>query len=401
MRILFVIRTLNPAWGGPVQGFKNLSTQAQKRGLHVEVACVDDPSSPWLKDWHLPVHAVGKGSLGMFGYSGHLDQWLSANIANFDAVVVHGIWMYFSYAVWKVAKRRQIPYYLFIHGALDPWFQQYYPHKNLKKKLYWRFFESKVMRDAAAVLFTTEEEKQLAHNAFLPYQCNPVVVGYGITSPPETKGFIDRAAASREFSALHPALKGRKFCLYLSRIHEKKGIDLLLQSYARLRDEYQDVVLVIAGPGDPATVNKFQSLGNELGLQDRVLWTGPLYEGAKWAAMRAADMYILPSHQENFGISVVESLACHTPVLISNKVNIWREVEGESAGLVEPDTLEGTTNLLKRWTALTGGEREAMHCHARSCYEKYFDIETNSRIFLDLVQSGSDVTQYVNAEAVV
>lgn len=401
MRILFVIRTLNPAWGGPVQGFKNLSTQAQQRGLQVEVACVDDPSSAWLKNWHLPVHAVGKGSLGMFGYSRQLDQWLAANIQNFDAVVVHSIWMYFSYAVWKAATRHRIPYYLFIHGALDPWFQQYYPHKNLKKKLYWRFFESKVMRDAAAVLFTTEEEKQLAHNAFLPYQCNPVVVGYGIASPPGTKVSPDRQAALREFSALHPALNGRKFCLYLSRIHEKKGIDLLLESYARLKNEYEDTALVMAGPGEAPTVGKFQALSKQLGLEDRVLWTGPLYETAKWSAMQAADMYILPSHQENFGISVVEALACHTPVLISNKVNIWREVEADSAGLVAPDTLEGTTSLLQRWAALSHKNQETMRQQARLCYDKNFDIETNSRIFLDLVQNGQHATRSLSAEAVV
>lgn len=401
MRILFVIRTLNPAWGGPVQGFKNLSLQAQKHGLAVEVACVDDPASAWLSGWHLPVHAVGKGSLGMYGYSGALDKWLAANIARFDAVVVHSIWMYFSYAVWKAATRRRIPYYLFIHGALDPWFQQFYPSKNLKKKLYWRLFESKVMRDATAVLFTTEEEKQLAHNAFLPYQCNPVVVGYGIVSPPGTSSGVNRQAAREEFAALHPALRGRKFCLYLSRIHEKKGIDLLLESYARLKNEYEDTVLVMAGPGDPAAVEKFQALSKQLGLEDLVLWTGPLYQDAKWAAMRAADMYILPSHQENFGISVVEALACHTPVLISHKVNIWREVQEDSAGLVEPDTLDGTTGLLKRWAGLSQQQQEAMRTQARRCYERNFDIEANSRIFIELIRNGGKTTNYVSAEAVV
>jgi glycosyltransferase involved in cell wall biosynthesis len=401
MRILFVIRTLNPAWGGPVQGFKNLSLQAQKHGLAVEVACVDDPSSPWLKGWHLPVHAVGKGSLGMYGYSTQLDRWLDANIQRFDAVVVHSIWMYFSYAVWKAARRHQVPYYLFIHGALDPWFQQYYPSKNLKKKIYWRLFESKVMRDAAAVLFTTEEEKQLAHNGFLPYQCNPAVVGYGIASPPGTRGPMSRRSAMQEFSALYRALNGRKFCLYLSRIHEKKGIDLLLESYAQLKNEYEDTALVMAGPGDPETVERFKTLSRQLGLQDRVLWTGPLYDAAKWTAMRAADMYVLPSHQENFGISVVEALACHTPVLISNKVNIWREVEQESAGIVEADTLKGTTNLLKRWAGLSQSQQEAMRTHARSCYERHFDIETNSRIFIELIRNGGKTKPYISAEAVV
>jgi glycosyltransferase involved in cell wall biosynthesis len=196
-------------------------------------------------------------------------------------------------------------------------------------------------------------------------------------------------------------LNGRKFCLYLSRIHEKKGIDLLLQSYARLKNEYEDTALVMAGPGDPTTVEKFQALSNQLGLQDRVLWTGPLYDTAKWAAMRAADMYILPSHQENFGISVVEALACHTPVLISNKVNIWREVEQESAGLVEPDTLEGTTNLLQRWAGVSQHQQDTMRGQARACYERYLDIETNSRIFVELIRNGGKTKPYISAEAAV
>ena len=117
--------------------------------------------------------------------------------------------------------------------------------------------------------------------------------------------------------------------------------------------------------------------------------------------MRAADMYILPSHQENFGISVVEALACHTPVLISDKVNIWREIKNDSAGLVEPDTLEGTINLLQRWVELTRSGRELMRERARTCFEKNFDIETNSRIFLDLVQDGSNTARYISAEAVI
>ena len=401
MRILFVIRTLNPAWGGPVQGFKNLSKEAQKRGLQVEVACVDDPASPWLAGWHLPVHAVGKGQLGMFGYSGQLDKWLAANIAGFDAVVIHSIWMYFSFAVWKAAMRRNVPYYLFIHGALDPWFQKYYPHKRLKKTLYWRFIESKVMRDAKAVLFTTEEEKRLAHNAFQPYQCNPVVVGYGISSPKAAENPANREAARHTFTGIHPELKNRKFFLYLGRIHEKKGIDLLLKAFGKLKSEIKDTALVLAGPGDPDTIARFQALGTELGLSDRVLWTGPLYEEAKWTAMQSAEMYILPSHQENFGISVVEALACRTPVLISNKVNIWREVEGENAGLVEPDDLDGTMRLLARWSAMSESEQQTMREQARRCFEKHFDIETNSRIFLDLVQHGKQEVNYLGATALV
>ncbi len=388
MRILFVTRTLNPAWGGPVQGFKNLSQQAQKRGWTAEVVTVDDPSAAWLPSMHLPVHAVGEGALGMFGFSRQLDRWLDVNIANFDAVVVHSVWMYFSFAVWKAARRHGVPYYLFIHGALDPWFQQFYPRKLLKKKLYWRLVEHKVLRDARAVLFTTEEEKRLADHAFEPYECNPVVVGYGIVSPPGSKSTPDRAGALLDMTASHPELKGRRFFLYLARIHEKKGIDLLLHSWSEMASQLGNTALVLAGPGDPATVTQFKDLANQLGLGGRVVWTGPLYEEQKWTAMRAAECYILPSHQENFGISVVEALACHTPVLISNKVNIWREVETDGAGLVEPDTVEGTYRLMSRWLALDSNAQGRMREQARACFEQHFDVDSNSRIFLDLLESG-------------
>src|ERR1700691_6006883 len=158
MRVLHVIRTLDPAWGGPVEGVRHISAQSKRHGFEAEVVCQDDPASPWLASWGVPVHAIGK-CFSTFGYAPQLDRWLAMNIVRFDALVVHGIWMYFGLASWKAAIRSGIPYYLFIHGALDPWFRRNYPCKHVKKAVYWRLFEHKVLRDASAVLFTTEEEK--------------------------------------------------------------------------------------------------------------------------------------------------------------------------------------------------------------------------------------------------
>jgi glycosyltransferase involved in cell wall biosynthesis len=385
MRVLHVIRTLDPAWGGPVEGVRQLSAQSKKHGLETEIVCQDDPQSPWLATWNVPIHAIGKCS-STFAYTKQLDCWLRDNIVRFDSLIVHGIWMYFGLAARKAALQNGIPYYLFIHGALDPWFRRKYPHKHLKKLLYWRVWEHKVLRDAAAVLFTTEEEKLLAQDAFRPYHCNPVVIGFGTALPLTAHRWEGRQVLIRSLSTSYSGLRNRRFILYLGRIHEKKGIDLLIGGFARLSD-HDNLALVIAGPGDSKTISRLKLLAARLGVNDRVVWTGPLYGDDKWAAMKAADVFVLPSHQENFGVSVAESLACGTPVLISDKVNIWREIDRDGAGLVDRDDLEGTTRLLQRWFQLSPEDKERMSSNAVSCFSARFDIATNCERLFELLRT--------------
>ncbi|MGD1070147.1 MAG: glycosyltransferase [Bryobacteraceae bacterium] len=383
MKIIHVIRTLDPAWGGPVAGLRNLTSQALERGHEVEVVCMDDPASPWLDSWSFKVHAVGKGRL-KYGFTTALDRWLAANLARFDVVVVQGIWMYFGYAVWRTTRRVAVPYFLFIHGALDPWFKRHYPLKHVKKTIYWKTFEHKVLRDAERVLFTTQEEMVLADRAFLPYQCRPEMAGYGIERP-ELPDHFDRNRSIGDLTAAHPELGNRNFVLFLARVHEKKGIDLLLRAWSVARRELGNTALVIAGPGDERTIRKLRNLASSLGIARDVVWAGPLYGKAKWDILQAAQVYILPSHQENFGISVVEALACGTPVLISDKVNIWREIESAGAGLVAPDDVDGTAALLKRWAALSSEERSRMRVRAKDCFESQFDIAVTSDRFFSLL----------------
>lgn len=133
--------------------------------------------------------------------------------------------------------------------------------------------------------------------------------------------------------------------------------------------------MLFAGPGDQALTERLMRLSKDLGIANDVVWTGPLYKEAKWDAMRAADAYVLPSHQENFGISVVESLACGTPVLISQRVNIWREVHASGAGFVQPDSVEGTTNLLNLWSRTSPSTRESMSAGAAKCFSSHFNIK--------------------------
>jgi glycosyltransferase involved in cell wall biosynthesis len=366
---------MDPAWGGPVEGLKNIVAQATAAGHASQITCLDEPHAPWLRPLEPHVNAIGPAKWGKFGYCRRLDSWLAGNIKRFDVVVANGIWMYFGAAVRRAAKQANIPYFVFTHGALDPWFKRNYPRKQLKKHAYWILFEHKVLRDAAAVLFTTVEEQVASHRAFLPYDCNPKVVEFGIGDPFISQVRLkDRVEARRELKRALPALGDREFLLFLARVHEKKGIDLLLDAIARNRRNYQEHAFVIAGPGEHAYVSELKALSAQLGLEKQLIWAGPLYGESKWAAIRAAEAYVLPSHQENFGISVVEALACGIPVLITNKVNIWREIVADGCGLAETDDASGICRLLEQWNGLQTEQRASMRDRARQCFLKHFDI---------------------------
>jgi glycosyltransferase involved in cell wall biosynthesis len=130
----------------------------------------------------------------------------------------------------------------------------------------------------------------------------------------------------------------------------------------------------MAGPcADEQYLHQLRALASNAG--DSILFPGMLTGDTKWGALSTAEAFVLPSHQENFGIAVVEALACGTPVLISNKINIWREIEADGAGYVENDDLAGTSNLLSRWLAAPAEIRLRMQQSARECFANRFEIE--------------------------
>jgi glycosyltransferase involved in cell wall biosynthesis len=280
-------------------------------------------------------------------------------------VIVHGIWQYSSFGVWRSVAGSSTPYFVFPHGMLDPWFNRTYPLKHLKKLFYWPWGEYRVLRDAAAVLFTSEEERRLARESFRLYHCNERVVNYGTAAPQNLDD------AREKFFEAFPQLRERPFFLFLGRLHEKKGCELLIEAFAQLRNPNR---LVIAGPcSDDGYLRQLREMAKTAG--DSISFPGMLTGDVKWGALSAADAFVLPSHQENFGIAVAEALACATPVLISNKINIWREIENDGAGYVENDDLPGTMNLLKRWLATPETSRAQMRENARKCFATHFEIE--------------------------
>lgn len=369
MKILHVIPSLNPADGGPVEGIRQLGAVFVSNGEHqVSVATVDDPKAPFLSDFPLPVYALGPG-FTRYGYAPRLLPWLRAHVSDFDVVVVNGLWRYPGVAAWRALHGSDTPYFVFTHGMLDPWFKRRYPFKHLKKWLFWPWTDYRLLRDAQAVLFTCEEEAAQARKSFWLYRCNEVVVNYG-TDRPKGDGDTQR----RIFAERFPHLRKARICLFMGRIHPKKGCDLLIKAFASTLACDPRWHLVMAGPDVAGWKARLIELANSLGIADRITWADLISGDLKIGALRAAEVFVLPSHQENFGIAVAEALACGTPALISDKVNTWREIKADRAGLAAPDNLAGTCSLFRGWVEMSEADRLAMRESALLCFEKRFHI---------------------------
>ncbi len=378
--------------GGPIEAIlqNHLAGSARNDGVSREIVCIDDGEEPFLDRMPLRVHALGKGRMppgvmGLlakrFGYSSTLLRWLRSNVRRYDAIIVDGLWNYTSHAASRVLPKSGVLYYLFPHGMMDRWFSKSNPLKHMAKQVLWLFFEGSLAARARAVLYTASEEKVASSKTFLGHSFKGVVVGLGTSPPPQRT-----AAMDAEFQAAVPGVDGKRFLLFFGRLHPKKGCDILVSAFARAVAEGLDYELVMAGPDQLGWSAELQRNAELAGVSHRIHWCGPLYGGAKWGALYGADAFVLPSHQENFGIAVAEALGCGTPVLISNKVNIWREILEAGAGLCDDDTEEGAMNLLHSWSRLSPPERTRMSFAAAAVFKSAFDVNRTSLALENLIR---------------
>lgn len=378
MKILRIIATVDPRTGGPIEGLTRSSEAMRRLGHEVEVATLDIPDAPWVRDFPFRVHALGP-RMKAYGYSKRFTPWLRQHLPAYDAAIIHGVWNYSSFGAWRALKGTGTPYCIFTHGSLDPWHRKAYPLKDFFKQLYWLVAEGAVLRDARYVLFTTNEERRLARQAYWGRQSYiDRVVAYGTAdSPPATR---EQTEAFYSLTGLDSA---SPYLLFLSRIHPKKGVDLLIKAFSKVHTTYPHLRLVIAGPDQTGWRVELEALAATLGVAEKINWPGMLTGEAKWGAYRNATAFVLPSHGENFGIVVAEALACGTPVLISDKVNIADEVLQADAGLVAPNTETGTENMLSEFLSKSVSERAGYGKRGRRLFAQRFDVEHSARDILE------------------
>ena len=393
MKLLHASPSMDPKLGGVCQAVRMIISGLEEHGIINEVVSLDPPDAEFLKEEGFAVHALGKGK-GPWSYNPNLIPWLSEKLGQYDAIIVHGMWLYYGYGVRKAIEKNEnsaVKLFVMPHGMLDPYFQRA-PGRKLKalrNYFYWKIVENKLINSADGILFTCEEECRLAREPFRPYHPKrELVVGLGADPPPAYTKSMDDA-----FHSKVPGLGTWPYILFLSRIHEKKGVDLLLKAYANVMKgsglENEFPKLVIAGPGlDTAFGKEMKMLAHEsLGLVSSVFFPGMLMDDSKWGAFYGCEAFVLPSHQENFGIAVIEALACSKAVLISNQVNIWREIESAGGGIIDSDTLEGTQNILRAWTNHTIDEKRLAGKKALTCFNELFSKRPASKKFLEAMKS--------------
>jgi len=376
MRILEIIGSVDPRHGGAIEGLIRQCAVRERRGFETHIASLDQPAAAWVQDCPVRTFACGSGTTNhldsrtrRYGYTPKLVPWLRDHVNDYDLVVVNGLWNYTSLAARLTLPRSTVPYVVFPHGMLDSWFRVNNPFKHAAKQLLWLAAEGPLLANARSVLFTTADEMARADNAFWPYRVRGRVVGYG-TADIEGEPGMQTVAFRRRL----PALADRQYLLFLGRLHPKKGCDVLVDAFARVAASHPLIDLVMAGPDPSGFRAVLEAAARAAGIAERIHWPGMLSGDTKWGALRGCQALVLPSHQENFGVVVTEALAAGRPVLISDQVNIWREVQAAGAGIVGPDNIDGTSQMLTSFLSLPDDAIERMGRAARACFLSRFEI---------------------------
>jgi glycosyltransferase involved in cell wall biosynthesis len=240
-------------------------------------------------------------------------SWLEGNIRNFDLAHIHAVFNHSSVAAAGACRDAGVPYVIRPLGTLDPWSMT---QKSLRKRLFWQVSGKAMLQRASAVHYTSEAEK-LSTERRMGLN-HGKVVALGIESSTATSNLADH----------FPEFALDQYVLVLSRLHPKKGLDVLIDAFQSL--ERQHWRLVIAGDGPSEYVSRLKKKVEG----DRILFTGWLEGEQKEAVLGGASLLVLPSHQENFGLCVMEALAHSVPVLVSPNVNLATEIAAHNAGWI-------------------------------------------------------------------
>jgi glycosyltransferase involved in cell wall biosynthesis len=369
MKILHVIGALAPRYGGPSKACVEMAAAVARLGHEVKIFTtnIDGPkdlevplNQPIMKD-RVEIRYFQVQQPRFWKFSLTLARALKKAIAEADVVHLHSLYLFSSMIAGFWCRFFQTPYIIRPHGTLDPFI--YVRHRN-RKHLMEFFFEDRNLQNAAGIHYTAEEEKQLA--APYTFQRPGYVIPNGINL--HDYAFLPPQEA---FSELFPETNNKDVILFLSRLNFKKGLDLLVPSFVEIAREFPNAHLVVAGPDDEGLGQQAKQQLQLSDLHHRVTFPGMLEGAKKLAAFSAARFFVLPSYSENFGIAIVEAMACGLPVIISNHVNIWREVAQAQAGYVIPCTISDLVSAMKKM--LTCDNLGEMGKHGKQLVRTEFD----------------------------
>lgn len=381
-RVLHVVPSLGPLRGGPSIAVPTMASGLRRLGVDVHIAATDDNGvghltiprgQPLTTDgityWYFHRQML------FYTVSWPLTWWLYENISAYDLVHIHALFSYPSIVAALCAAYARVPYVVRPLGTLNQWGMQYY--KPRLKRISLHFLERHLLTHAAAVQFTSEQERIEAEELGVPMHSVVLPLGLDLDAlPPPTPG---------SFRQANPRLADKTLILFLSRIEQKKGLELLLDAFAHVYARHPQTMLVIAGQGDLAYEESIRDYIQALNLEEAVLVTGFISGTEKQAAFSDCDLFILPSYSENFGFAPVEALANGLPVILTDRVGVAPEVAAAGAGLVVGANQAELTTALETLIC-DQALRGEMQTKARQLAWQHFSLTSTTQQLMTLYQ---------------
>jgi glycosyltransferase involved in cell wall biosynthesis len=338
MRILQVINFFKPSWesGGPARVVYEISRKLVERSHEVTVYTTDGFKLRLDVEKNKPVDVDGIKTYYFRNLSSYLSREMVLPVPyylpivarretkDFDVVHIHEYRTVLAIVAHHYAKKYGIPYILQPRGSVPT------ISKIKQKKLFDALFGRSIFKDASKIIASSKIESDQYRDVFPELNDEKIVhIPNGI----DLKTY-QNLPQKGEFKRKYSINPDEKIILFLSRIHERKGADILIEAFSKLKNEFESIKLVIAGP-DEGYLDKLKLIASKLDIESDVMFPGPLYEKDKLEAYVDADIFVLPSKDryESFGNVVLEALACGTPVIVTNNCGVSEWI-GDNVGYV-------------------------------------------------------------------
>jgi glycosyltransferase involved in cell wall biosynthesis len=343
MKVLHVIPSLSDRDGGPSAAMSCMARSLTEHSVQVDVATTSPKSSRNCTEqienqpdgWRL---LQFRRQADFYKVSMPFRRWVGRHVTEYDLVHVHALFSFASVCAARAAYRAKVPYVVRPLGVLNEWGMR--NRRPLLKRLSLRLIERPLLRRAAAVHYTSLQERVEAEGAGV--QGRSVIIPLGV----DLSAF-EHLVGPRLFVERFPETAGKRIVLFLSRLDPKKGLDRLLPAFSAVQRSHADTILVIAGSGDQHFVKGLRRLAEELKLSHLVIWPGFLNGELKLSAFQAATVFVLPSHSENFGIALVEAMAAGLPCVTTMGVGIAQELGRAKAVVVTSGSEESLADALR------------------------------------------------------
>lgn len=376
MKILHCVASLAPRHGGPTVAVLGMVRAQREQGIDAVILSSDDdvgghlevPLRQWIEHEGVPVLFLRRvtarqHTLVGFTYTPEYPVWLREHLHEYDFVHVHTVFSHPANAAMRACRKAGVPYCVRPLGQLCHWSLQ---QRRLVKQLQLALFTRRNI-DAARFIHCTSD-MEVRETASEGFRSPCEVLPHGIVMPPR---LVDARESLRNLLAV---AADRPVLVFMSRVHPKKGIELLLESAAALREPFE---LVIVGTGDADYVDGLKRQVAK-SLVDHVHWLGFKEGDDKWRVLQGADLFVLPSHSENFGIAVLEAIACGLPVVISDQVALQDEVKKHQLGRVVPLEVKSLIEAISGLLA-DPAERAAISARAATTAAEHFSWQAAAR----------------------